>query len=57
MSQSELITTKDKRKRASQLTALAAHDVVLTTYAILESDAALPMIHWKRIALDEMQEV
>lgn len=57
ISQDEIITTKDKKSRARQLAALADHDIVLTTYSILEADGALPMIHWKRIALDEMQEV
>lgn len=56
MSQNELISSKDKRKK-EKLLELADHDIVLTTYLILESDSALPAIHWNRIALDEMQEV
>ena len=46
------------------LTQLAAHDIVLTSYRTLEQEASgrggakvLTRIHWRRIALDECQEV
>ena len=38
--------------------ALAAHDIVVTTYPALDKCvAALPHVAWKRVVLDEMQEV
>jgi len=43
--------------RQKRLRELADHEIVLTTYSILEKDPMLELIHWKRIALDEMQEV
>ena len=43
------------RQRAA---ALAAHDIVITTYPAMDKcAAALPHIAWKRVVLDEMQEV
>jgi SNF2 family DNA or RNA helicase len=53
--QERITETGTVRKR--RVEALAAHAIVLTTYSILEKDPILELIHWKRIALDEMQEV
>ena len=37
--------------------ALAEHDIIITTYPAMEKCAILPQIAWKRVVLDEMQEV
>ena len=37
--------------------ALAEHDIIITTYPAMEKCAVLPQIAWKRVVLDEMQEV
>ena len=53
---------KAAEERQAALEALADHDVVLTTYKSLTADgkalaAQFKKVHWKRIVLDEMQEV
>eukprot|EP01043_Picozoa_sp_COSAG02_P051506 COSAG02_NODE_5428_length_4337_cov_4.818079_2_plen_1315_part_01 len=48
----------DANERQAALEALADNDVVLTTYRGLERLAPyFKRVHWKRIVLDEMQEV
>ncbi len=46
-----------RRKGAELVTAASAHDLVLTTYAVVARDNDLRGVEWERVALDEAQHI
>jgi len=47
----------DRRKGQDVIDAAAAHDLVLTTYAVMSRDTDLRGVAWERVALDEAQHI
>ena len=57
-SDEQLIARDGKGRWKAAVKELAKHDIVIATYKTLEKcTTAMPMIAWRRIVLDEMQEV